>query len=48
MAVQMKCCPKCVGDVFLENGLDGEEWVCIQCGYRYEMLGIGDIEGSRA
>lgn len=40
MVVQMKCCPKCVGDVFLEHGIDGEEWVCIQCGYQYEILVI--------
>lgn len=40
MVVQLKCCPKCVGDVFLEHGVHGEEWVCIQCGYRYEILVI--------
>lgn len=40
MVVQLKCCPKCVGDVFLEPGVDGEEWVCIQCGYRYDGLVI--------
>ncbi len=37
MVVQLRCCPKCLGDVIREDGRDGEEWVCIQCGYRYEI-----------
>ncbi len=36
--LRIKCCPKCVGDLFLENGLDGQEWLCVQCGYRTEVV----------
>lgn len=27
-------CVRCEGDLYLENGLDGAEFVCIQCGHR--------------
>ncbi len=27
-------CVRCEGDLYLENGLDGTEFVCIQCGHR--------------
>lgn len=32
--LRFKCCPRCVGDMVLERGPDGPEWVCLQCGFR--------------
>lgn len=30
----LKDCPRCKGDRYLDEGFDGPEVVCIQCGYR--------------
>ncbi|UCH43136.1 MAG: hypothetical protein JSW16_00950 [Dehalococcoidales bacterium] len=29
-----KACPKCKGDLFLDNGIYSQDIVCLQCGYR--------------
>lgn len=29
-----KKCPRCEGDTYLEDGLDGIDIVCLQCGWR--------------
>ena len=38
MRVKRKGCPKCTGDLFLDQDFDGRrslpEWVCLQCGWR--------------
>ncbi len=37
MKWKLKGCPRCGGDVYIENGLD--EWyeVCLMCSYRREI-----------
>jgi len=30
----LKACPKCKGDLFLDNGPYSQDIVCLQCGYR--------------
>ena len=30
----LKDCPRCRGDRYLDEGYDGPEVACIQCGYR--------------
>jgi len=32
--IQFKACPRCKGDLILEEEDYGPEWVCLQCGYR--------------
>lgn len=32
--LRMRCCVRCMGDLFLEDGPEGGEWVCVQCGGR--------------
>ena len=42
----IKCCPRCLGDMFLESDPDGPEWVCIQCGNRCEGRREEAAQGS--
>jgi hypothetical protein len=30
---RVKSCPRCVGDLFLENLTGVHEWTCLQCGH---------------
>jgi hypothetical protein len=32
IAMWLKMCPKCQGDLYLRKELDGEDIVCLQCG----------------
>lgn len=32
--MELKGCPKCGGDMFPEEDLDGIDYVCLQCSYR--------------
>ncbi len=32
--VQFKACPRCTGDLFLEQDEYDWNWTCLQCGYR--------------
>lgn len=32
-----KECPRCDGDVYLEESIDGREVVCLQCGLRRDV-----------
>ncbi|HEY7295718.1 MAG TPA: hypothetical protein VH916_11800 [Dehalococcoidia bacterium] len=39
MRVQRKGCPKCTGDLYIDQDFDERrilppEWVCLQCGWR--------------
>jgi ribosomal protein S27AE len=31
---RLKDCPRCGGDCYLDDGFDGPQVACIQCGYR--------------
>ncbi|MBM3131975.1 MAG: hypothetical protein FJZ95_02935 [Chloroflexi bacterium] len=33
---KIKGCPRCRGDIFVENALEGLCELCLQCGYRHE------------
>ena len=33
----LRACPRCNGDVFLEEDTDGYYVVCLQCGYLFEV-----------
>lgn len=32
--IQLKSCPRCRGDMLVEELLDDPELLCLQCGYR--------------
>ena len=32
-----KSCPRCIGDMFREDNSEGQDWVCLQCGYRRDV-----------
>jgi len=34
--IQIKSCPRCRGDMMLEEYLGESEFVCLQCGYRLD------------
>jgi hypothetical protein len=34
----LKSCPRCHGDMILEELLGDEEFVCIQCGFRSALV----------
>jgi hypothetical protein len=31
---RVKSCPRCVGDLYLDNLTGFHEWTCLQCGHR--------------
>jgi len=35
--IQLKSCPRCNGDMMLEEYLGDRDLVCLQCGYRTAM-----------
>ncbi len=35
-----KGCPRCNGDIFVEEFLGGRDLVCLQCGYRRAVIVI--------
>lgn len=39
---RLKRCPRCNGDLLLEAGLDGADWLCFQCGYIVEAAPQAD------
>ena len=39
-----KACPKCKGDLFLDNGLYSQDIVCLQCGYRVYLDSQDDYQ----
>ena len=38
--LRTKSCPRCIGDLLLENTIDGCGWMCIQCGHRRAALRV--------
>jgi hypothetical protein len=39
----LKGCIRCHGDVFLEEGHDGSEFVCLQCGGRMPVKPVEQL-----
>lgn len=37
---KLKSCPRCMGDTFLYEDIDGWYEQCLQCGYRRELKSI--------
>ncbi len=40
----LKSCPKCKGDILLDQDNNGWHELCLQCGYRSELPGIVDAQ----
>ena len=34
---KLRSCPRCKGDMFIEEGLDGWYQQCLQCSYRQDL-----------
>ena len=48
MAVwKFKCCPRCQGDVFLDNDMDSWYEKCLQCSYEYELKTLAEFVGQQ-
>jgi ribosomal protein S27AE len=45
VTIQIKSCPRCLGDMMLEEYLGEREFVCLQCGYR---LAPATVPGKKA
>ena len=41
---KLKKCPRCHGDLFLDNDLDGWYEQCLQCGYRRGMKALAEFK----
>ena len=41
---QLKSCPKCHGDVFLEKDISGWYQRCLQCGYNKDMMPLVEVK----
>ena len=35
--LRLKACPRCRGDLHLEEYIEGNQWECIQCGFYEEV-----------
>ena len=38
--LKSKSCPRCGGNILIDRDLDGWDEVCLQCGYRLDLIGI--------
>ena len=34
---KLKCCPRCGGDLFIENNDEGWHAQCLQCSYQHDL-----------
>jgi hypothetical protein len=41
---ELRNCPRCQGDLFIDKDLDGWYEQCLQCGYRREMKPIAEAK----
>jgi len=41
-----KGCPKCRGDIFVDEDLDRSYEKCLQCGYERELVRVSTSRGS--
>jgi hypothetical protein len=43
---ELKKCPRCGGDMFIERDLYGWYEKCLQCSYYCELMGLDEIQKS--
>jgi len=43
----IKGCPKCKGDIFIDDDIDRSYIKCLQCGYERELARLAIPRGSR-
>lgn len=41
---KLKSCPRCLGDLFIANDMDGWFEQCLQCSYRRELQDINEFD----
>ena len=41
---KLKSCPRCFGDVFIANDMDGWYEQCLQCSYRRDMKDLEEFK----
>ena len=41
---KLKACPRCGGDVFIDQDLSGWYEHCLQCGYRSDLQTIVEVQ----
>ncbi len=44
---RFKSCPKCRGDLYVENDLSGWYEECLQCGYVRDLSGVRPLNSPR-
>lgn len=44
---KLKSCPRCLGDLFISNDMDGWYEQCLQCSYRRELEDLNEFERKR-
>ena len=42
MMIHFKGCPKCHGDLYLNEDSFGQFLNCLQCGYMWDLVEVGD------
>jgi DNA-directed RNA polymerase subunit M/transcription elongation factor TFIIS len=42
-----KGCPRCQGDIFIDEDIDESYEKCLQCGYERELLGVRRSKRAR-
>jgi len=40
----LKACPRCGGDMFIDRGLNGWYQQCLQCSYQHELKDLAEFE----
>ena len=51
--MRLKCCPRCLGDMFREVTNYGAEWTCLQCGHTLtgdsaaQLVSLGALPAPR-
>ena len=45
---KLKSCPRCAGDIFIAEDLDGWYEHCLQCSYRRELKDLAEFKEQLA
>ncbi len=43
---KLKGCPRCAGDLFISQDMDGWYEQCLQCSFRRELKELADFKGK--
>jgi hypothetical protein len=43
---KLKGCPRCMGDIFISQDMDGWYEQCLQCSFRRDLKDLAELKGK--